>query len=265
MSPSLKDYLTSFNQLLKGERTRQESRIASKRHKDISKYLDLNSSLKILDLGNGRLRPQYYLLDASGHHVVGIDLVNGSYIRWDDRAYLLARWMFTRYIPNHSSLSSPPKLVCGDVAYLPFVDDYFDLITSVAAFEHFLDVPMVVSELQRVLRPGGIAWIGIHLFTSPSGGHNLSFTEIPLRTIPPGIQPWDHLRQKKLSVNVPLNRWRLHQYLQTFSDHFYLLNHYCAGREGEQWLTSEIESELSDFSRDELTCMGYIIVARKPG
>jgi SAM-dependent methyltransferase len=263
MPPSFKDYLISFNQLLIGNRTQQESRIAQKRDDDIRSYLDLKRSLKILDLGNGRLRPQYYLLEAIGHRVAGIDLANGSNGSWVDRAYRLARWLYARHIPNYNIPFHPHNLICGDVGHLPFVENNFDLVTSVAAFEHFLDVPSVVSEVKRVLRPGGIAWISIHLFTSPSGGHNLSFTEIPLRSIPQGIQPWDHLRQKKLPLTVPLNQWRLHQYLQTFSEHFELLNHYCAGREGEQWLTPEIESELSNFSHDELTCMAYIIVARK--
>jgi len=34
-------------------------------------------------------------------------------------------------------------------------------------------------------------------------------------------------------------------------------------REGEEFLTPEIEAELSAFSRDEITCGAYVIVAQK--
>ena len=76
--------------------------------------------------------------------------------------------------------------------------DSFDLVTSVAAFEHFLNVPTVLKETHRVLRPGGLLWALVHLFSSPSGGHNVSTSQVPLRTLPPGIEPWDHLRKQRL-------------------------------------------------------------------
>ena len=127
-----------------------------------------------------------------------------------------------------------------------------------------MDVSSVIAEIYRVLRPGGIAWTSIHLFTSPSGGHNLSFTEFPLRTMPAGVKPWDHLRERMLPLNVPLNKWRRDQYLEAFAIHFEILDHYCGMREGEQWLTSEIKNDLDGYSCDELTCGAYIIVAMKP-
>jgi hypothetical protein len=34
-------------------------------------------------------------------------------------------------------------------------------------------------------------------------------------------------------------------------------------REGEHLLTPKIEAELSEYSRDELTCGAYVIIARK--
>jgi hypothetical protein len=126
-----------------------------------------------------------------------------------------------------------------------------------------MDVPSVVTEVHRVLQPGGIAWIGIHPFTSLSGGHNLTATEIPLRKLPLGIEPWDHLRKREIPITVPLNEWRIHQYLEEFSKHFEILKNYCAVREGKSFLTKELEIELVDYSRDELTCLAYIIVARK--
>jgi SAM-dependent methyltransferase len=263
MSPTINDYFISLKRLLNGHITRKESRAAQRRDSDVIDFINLKSSLKVLDLANGRLRPQYYLLKAAGHEVTGIDLINGSGSGWVDLGYRLARWLYKRQIPGYNKSKQPDSLVCGDVSRLPFASDYFDLVTSVAAFEHFLDVPAVVSEVKRVLRHDGIAWVGIHLFTSPSGGHTVGFTEIPMRSIPDGIEPWDHLRQRKFPFSVPLNQWRLHQYLQVFSENFELLHHYCAGREGEHLLTPDIEAELSEYSREELTSRSYIIIARK--
>jgi SAM-dependent methyltransferase len=139
-----------------------------------------------------------------------------------------------------------------------------DLVSSVAAFEHFLDVAAVVKEIQRILKPGGVVYARIHLFTCPSGGHNINITEIPLRHLPKGVDPWDHLRKRRLPFDVPLNKWRLNQYRAEFQKHFEILKHYCAMREGENLLTLQIESELSNYTRDELTCGAYVIVARKP-
>jgi ubiquinone/menaquinone biosynthesis C-methylase UbiE len=153
--------------------------------------------------------------------------------------------------------------VAGDVGILPFAAASFDLAISNAAFEHFLDVPSVLADLQRVLRPGGLLWVGIHLFTSPSGGHNVSFTQYPLRTLPPGAEPWDHLRRRTRPFTVPLNQWRKQQYLDAFAQHFEVLHHYCGLREGEHWLTPDLEAELADYTRDELTCGQLVIVARK--
>ena len=58
--------------------------------------------------------------------------------------------------------------------------------------------------------------------------------------------------------------WGQGQYLAEFKKHFEILKDYCATREGEHLLTPQIESELSNYSRDELTCGAYVIVARKP-
>jgi ubiquinone/menaquinone biosynthesis C-methylase UbiE len=155
-------------------------------------------------------------------------------------------------------------LVCGDVSSLPFRDQSFDAITSVAAFEHFLEVPKVLKEVHRIARPGAFIWVLVHLFSSPSGGHNVSLSQVPLRSIPRGIDPWDHLRKRRLPFRVPLNEWRATQYLSAFEKHFEVVKQYCALREGEHLLTEQVQRELSNYSRDELTCGAYVIVARRP-
>ncbi len=264
MTPNLKDYFISLWQLISGFRTHGEERISHDRRKDIAPYLSISPSLRVLDLANGRLRPQYLLLKTEFRHVYGIDLINRPRKTWTNRGYQLARWLYAQHLHFPGDPSRGKTLVCGDVASLPYRDNFFDLITSVAAFEHFLHIPAVVSEMHRVMRPGGVAYIRIHLFTCPSGAHNLGFTEIPLRSIPSGVDAWDHLRKRRLPPYVPLNEWRIGQYLAAFRRYFDILNNYCAMREGEELLTPAIAAELSNYSREELTCGAYVIVARKP-
>jgi ubiquinone/menaquinone biosynthesis C-methylase UbiE len=259
---SIYDYLQYGWQMVNGFRTNGEVRLFKERLNDIASAIELNADSRILDLGNGYLRPQYSLLQASGYRVVGIDLVNQPDWGWIKLMYLIARGLY------RWKLGLPLKdvnrgLICGDVNYLPFRNESFDLVTSIAAFEHFLDVRTVIAESYRILRPGGIVYVRIHPFTCPSGGHNVRMAEIPLRSLPQGVDAWDHLRKKRLPFHVPLNKWRQREYLSTFTQRFEILNHYCAMREGEQLLTQDIEDELSEYSRDELTCGAYVIVARK--
>jgi ubiquinone/menaquinone biosynthesis C-methylase UbiE len=49
--------------------------------------------------------------------------------------------------------------IAADAADMPFPDDSFDLIVSSMSQHHWSDVPAVVHEIRRVLRPGGRAWI----------------------------------------------------------------------------------------------------------
>ncbi len=262
ITSDLQGYVRFTWQLLNGFRLSGERVIAAERDQDIAPYFDSHLPLRVLDLANGRLRPQFTLLQAGGYRTYGIDLANRAGSPFIDAAYDFARWLYTRKIGGNVSERSG-QLVCGDVITLPFAEASFDLVTSVAAFEHFLNVPQVICELHRVLCTGGMVWARIHLFTSPSGGHNLGFTEIPLRSIPAGIDPWDHLRKRRLPFYVPLNEWRLDQYVKEFARHFEIVKQYCATCEGENFLTPQLEAELSVYSRNELTCSAYVIVARK--
>ena len=262
MSAYIADYPRYAWQLLNGFRVNHERIYADLRRRDLAAYLNPARPLQVLDLANGRLRPQYTLLKAEGHNVYGIDLANRPETNWRNQTYRLARWSYRRNLKLLSSIDDE-TLICGDVGALPFPNEAFDLVTSIAAFEHLLAVPTVVAELQRVMRPGSLVWVSIHLFTSLSGGHNLSFTQIPTHTVPDWIDPWDHLRRRKLPFHVPLNEWRKNQFLETFANHFEILDHYCAIREGEHLLTPALKAELSSYSRDELTCRDFVIVACK--
>jgi SAM-dependent methyltransferase len=263
MTIAVFEYLRFAWQLCAGTRVRGEQQIFDERARDLTGYLLQKVPLDILDLGNGSLRPQYMLLRAAGHRVCGIDRVNQPEKVWSCLAYGVARALY-RWKLGLTVRDRDCRLVCGDVKCLPFRGERFDLITSVAAFEHFLRVPDVAKELHRVLKPGGVIYARVHLFSCPSGGHNVRVAEVPLRRLPKGIDPWDHLRKRQLPIDVPLNEWRRDQYLEEFAKYFEIVKHYCAMREGEELLTPEIEAELSTYSREELTCGAYVIVARKP-
>jgi SAM-dependent methyltransferase len=263
VSPLLSDYPRYAWHMLAGVRAKMESGTAAQRARDLAPWLDLSQPRDILDVGNGSLRPQYALMRNAGHRVVGIDFVNRPGISWKRSIYKVLRRLYALQLGIPSAAMDQHGLIVGNVGILPFASRSFDLAISNAAFEHFLDVPAVLANLQRVLRPGGMIWAGVHLFTSPSGGHNVSFTQYPLRSLPPGAEPWDHLRAQRRAFTVPLNCWRKGQFLAAFAEHFEVLTHYCGLREGEQWLTSALEAELADYTRDELTCGTLVIVARK--
>lgn len=66
----------------------------------------------------------------------------------------------------------PPKLLQMDAARMTFPDASFDLVYSYDVFEHIEDLSGAVSEVVRVLRPGGAACITLLPFSSEGGPHD---------------------------------------------------------------------------------------------
>lgn len=53
------------------------------------------------------------------------------------------------------------EFVCGDAEKLPFADNMFDIVTSFGLLEHFEDPQIAISEMARVLKPGGFFFADI--------------------------------------------------------------------------------------------------------
>src|SRR6185295_4477772 len=53
------------------------------------------------------------------------------------------------------------KLVQGNVYQLPYPDGMFDLVVSFSVFEHLHEFKRGLSEVARVLRPGGTFLLGM--------------------------------------------------------------------------------------------------------
>ena len=60
---------------------------------------------------------------------------------------------YKRLLP--SDIAGRLEIQTGDVMRLPFPDASFDVVTSVEAISHYLDVSQGVVEIARVLKPGG--------------------------------------------------------------------------------------------------------------
>jgi SAM-dependent methyltransferase len=95
---------------------------------------DLSPPLRILDFGCGAGNHTYEYLDA-GFEAYGYDVKDYLELRrQDDR-----RWF--RFGPS-----------------VPFPDSHFDFVFSFTVFEHVHDHEHVISEIARVLRPGGASF-----------------------------------------------------------------------------------------------------------
>jgi ubiquinone/menaquinone biosynthesis C-methylase UbiE len=88
----------------------------------------------------------------------------------------------------------PAAFVVGDVAALPFPDGTFDLVVSTLSMHHWADPSAGLSEIGRVLRPGGRALVW-----------DLRPGIVPLHRHVP--DPFEHTREGTLKV-VRATPWR---------------------------------------------------------
>jgi SAM-dependent methyltransferase len=100
-----------------------------------------------------------------------------------------------------------PKLTIehGDAQSMPFADNSFDMIQSRSVIHQLPHPEKALAEVARVLRPGGVAHLDLHLYTSYNGA-------LDPRTMS-GSDPtyyWHHLKHPDEYVQVAtLNKWRL--------------------------------------------------------
>ena len=64
-----------------------------------------------------------------------------------------------------AGINTTISLTCADAMKLPFSDDSYDLVVSGLA-SHHMDIPLMLSEMKRVLKPGGLLSV-IDAGTSP--------------------------------------------------------------------------------------------------
>jgi len=108
-----------------------------------------------------------------------------------------------------------PRVLQMDAEKMTFADATFDFVFSCSTFEHLSDPGKVIDQINRILRPGGVAHITLHLYTSDSGCHDPRISagrrdELPF---------WSHLRPEhssKVRSNAYLNKIRLADWRELF-------------------------------------------------
>ncbi len=77
----------------------------------------------------------------------------------------------------------PAGALRGDGLALPFPDARFDAVFCSNVLEHTPDAQGVITEIERVLRPGGWGWVSWTNWYSPYGGHGIA----PLHYLGPRV------------------------------------------------------------------------------
>ncbi|MBM4352334.1 MAG: class I SAM-dependent methyltransferase [Deltaproteobacteria bacterium] len=131
----------------------------------LSRLMDVTPPRRIAVVGCGPNPQTVRRLRELGHDAVGVEPVAGSV----EAAV--------------EYLGSPEAVRSGAAEELPFEAGEVDLVLAESVLEHVDSVPRSLAEMHRVLRPGGIAWIG---------------TTNRLRPYP----PW-----KEAEFNVPFFHW----------------------------------------------------------
>jgi SAM-dependent methyltransferase len=184
-----------------------------------------------------------------------------------------------RYYSELERLSGVSREAANGVSFVwsdpvvgsyPLQSEQFDLVVSIAVLEHVRDLPLVVKEIGRVLKPGGLLYAVVHNYYSLSGGHRLEWA-YPDREAPTDIEPWDHLRSRRWPPDYYLNGLRPDEYRRHLEEGLTVLQlegrneaHDVGGYEGEKYLVGAAAEELRSYPRELLLTRAWCIVARKP-
>lgn len=94
----------------------------------------------------------------------------------------------------------PQRAVVADARRMPFADGTFDIAHSSNVVEHVADPWVLLDDMVRVLRPGGLAFVFFTNWLSPHGGHETA--------------PWHYLggdwavrRYERRTGRAPKNRY----------------------------------------------------------
>lgn len=160
-----------------------------------------------------------------------------------------------------------PTLLHGNICEETPAIGQFDVIMSWSVFEHLPDPAEALQNVLNLLKPGGVFYISLHLYTANNGHHDIrAFTgdeeSLPL---------WGHLRPTTEQMIMPsayLNKWRLAQWRHLFTakapGHQEFLEAYESYERFQPRMTEELRHELAAYTDEELYTIDAVYTWRKP-
>ena len=137
------------------------SRLKKQNERFLNRFFKLNvQGLTMLDFGSGMGGLSFELVQRGAKYVVGVDL--------NMRRMQFARKALEEVYPE---MKSHVRFVHGRLDQVS-EEEAFDAIISKATVEHLFDIPSVLDEFARLLKPGGSVLLGFGpLYHSPWGDH----------------------------------------------------------------------------------------------
>lgn len=239
----------------------------------------------VLDIGAGQYLMQMHYF-AQRNRPVGIDFdviaqganpvpylrmlwFNGSWrtLKTIGRKLLGIDRRYATVVRGQLNVRRLPKLAVFrmDACNMTLDDASFDFVYCYSVFHHLPDPGAAIDGIVRVLRPGGVVYISLHLYTCETGS-------LDARALSgqPDFPSWAHLRPQfagGVKPNAYLNRLRIHDWRDLFQTrmpgaHLILNRTDRSGVEKDaQALLNQ--GEMSGYSLEELITHEVVVLWKK--